>query len=79
MRVYSNSSSLHNVSKVEMVEGYGDGVRKIVIHQAVAPDMRAVLGNTDGHLVLKHEITVHPVKETTVTPISVTPIAMEVS
>ena len=70
MRVYSNSSSLHNVSKVEMVDGYGVGVRKIVIHQAV---------ETDHDVVLKHEITVHPVKETTVTPISVTPIAMEVS
>ena len=73
MRVYSNSSSLHNVSKVEMVEGYGDGVRKIVIHQAVETD-RA----DGGSLIVTHEITVHPVKETTVTPISVTPIAMEV-
>ena len=70
MRVYTNSSSLHNVSKVEMVEGYGDGVRKVVIHQTVDPDQ---------DVVLKHEITVVPVKETTVTPISVTPIAMEVS
>jgi len=72
MRVYTNSSSLHNVSKVEMVDGYGDGVRKIIIHQAV-------IGNADGLVILTHEITVHPVKETTVTPISVTPIAMEVS
>ena len=72
MRVYSNSSSLHNVSKVEMVEGYGDGERKIVINQAVETD------RADGCLIVKHEITIHPVKETTVTPISVTPIAMEV-
>ena len=70
MRVYTNSSSLHNVSKVEMVEGYGDGVRKIVIHQTVDPDQ---------DVVVKHEIIVVPVKETTVTPISVTPITMEVS
>ena len=73
MRVYTNSSTLMNVSKVEMVEGYGDGVRKVVIHQAVETD------RADGSLIVKHEITIHPVKETTVTPISVTPIAMEVS
>ena len=79
MRVYTNSSTLMNVSKVEMVEGYGDGVRKIVIHQAVETDMRGSNYNADGHMIVKHEITVHPVKETTVTPISVTPIAMEVS
>ena len=77
IKVYGNHSDFHNVSKVEVVEGYGDGVRKIVIHQVVETD-RNDRGGEDGCLVVKQEITIYPLKETTVTPIQVAPIAMEV-
>ena len=79
VKIYGNHSDFHSVSKVEIVDvEYGDEIRKIVIHQIVETD-RADRRGDDGCLIVKHEFTVYPVKETTCTPISVTPIAMEVS
>ena len=85
IRVYSNSSSLHNVSKVEVIDGYGEGVRRVVIHQVVENNRHDESGTGNlvtninehgkGSLILKHEITIHPVKDSA--PIRA--IEMEVS
>ena len=74
IKVYTNSSSFHNVSKIEVVDGYGEGVRKVVIHQVVETDRKDRLHG--GSLIVKHEITIHPMRNVEV---DVTPIVAEVA